>query len=260
MTETLVTSDRVERERATYDDDGVDAEFLRWYRRAGHVLQAPNTLRGEERWRAILRRAAPGADVLDVGCGRGSTSEQVLELGADYVLGVDVSESQLSAARALEQPGRLEVRAHDLHQPIDGEFDLIFGRSILHHVHYRPVVERLYEANLAPGGTLLFMEPLGTNLITRAFHRLTPKAHTPDEQPLRRDDLRWFEARFSSFELIPINYFSYPAGIASSLVLRRPDNVLMRAADRLDRALERRAPWFHHHFRQGILVVTKPQR
>lgn len=258
MSGTPAAKDRVQRERRAYDEESVDDQFLRWYRRAGHVLHSPNTLRGEERWRDILRDAASGARVLDVGCGQGFSSKGALDFGAEYVLGVDLSESQLTEARQLEIPGRLEFRSHDLHQPLDGEFGLVFGRSILHHIDYRPVIERLYEENLAPGGTLVFMEPLGTNLITRAFHRLTPSAHTPDEQPLRHDELRWFASRFPGFELVPINYVTYPAGVFSSVVLKRPDNALMRAADRLDQALERRAPGFHHHFRQGILVVRKP--
>jgi SAM-dependent methyltransferase len=259
MSRTAAPGERVERERRAYDEQSVDEQFLRWYRRAGHVLRSPNTMRGEERWRQILREAAGGGRVLDVGCGRGFSSRQALDFGAEYVLGVDLSESQLAEARKGEIPGQLEFRSHDLHQPLEGEFDLIFGRSILHHIDYRPVIDRLYTSNLAAGGTLAFMEPLGTNLITRLFHRLTPKAHTPDEQPLRLDELRWFESRFPDFELVPINYFTYPAGIVSSLLLRRPDNSLMRAADRLDRSLERRAPGFHHHFRQGILVVRKPR-
>jgi SAM-dependent methyltransferase len=258
MSGTPAAEERVERERRAYDEESVDDQFLRWYRRAGHVLRSPNTLRGEERWRGILQGAASGARVLDVGCGRGFTSKQALDFGASYVLGVDLSESQLAEAQERAIPGRLEFRSHDLHQPLDGEFGLIFGRSILHHIDYRPVIERLYEDNLAPGGTLVFMEPLGTNLITRAFHRLTPRAHTPDERPLPDDEVRWFERRFPGFELVPINYFTYPAGIFSSVLLKQPDNALMRAADRLDRALERRAPGFHHHFRQGILVVRKP--
>jgi SAM-dependent methyltransferase len=258
MSTTAAPRDRVERERRAYEELSCDAEFLHWYRRADHVFKSPNTLRAEERWREHIRAAARGGRALDVGCGRGLSSRQALDLGADYVLGVDLAESQLAEARKTAIPGRLEFARHDLHQPLDGQFDLIFGRAILHHIDYRPVIERLYQSNLAAGGMLLFMEPLGTNLITRLFHRLTPSAHTPDERPLRREELAWFEARFSSFELVPINYFTYPAGILSSLLLRWPDNALMRAADRLDRSLERRAPGFHHHFRQGILVVRKP--
>src|SRR5919201_89112 len=153
MAGTAPVSERVQRERRAYDENSVDDQFLRWYRRAGHVLRSPNTLRGEERWRALLRDAARGARALDVGCGVGWNSRQVLDFGADYVLGVDLSESQLAEARQ-------------------------------------------------------------------------------NEIPLRLDELRWFERRFANFELVPINYFTYPAGIFSSVLLKRPDNALMRAADR----------------------------
>ena len=184
----------------------------------------------------------------------------MLELGASYVLGVDVAESELAEARMHAIPGRLEFRRHDLHDPLEGHFDLIFGRAILHHIDYPAVLERVYDENLMPGGTLAFMEPLGTNLITRLFHRLVRSAHTPDERPLRRDELRWFAARFPGFELIPINYVSYPAGILSSLIFPRPENAMTRLADTVDRRLEQRFPRLHPNFRQGILMVRKPRR
>jgi SAM-dependent methyltransferase len=248
---------RSERERIAYEEDRVFEEHHRWHERVSHVLDGPNTQRGERRWEALLREAARGGRVLDIGCGRGASSRQALDYGAGYVLGVDVADSELDEARALEIPDRLEFRRHDLFQPLDGTFDLIFGRSILHHIDYRAVVRRLYDDNLAPGGTAVFMEPLGANLLTRAFHRFVHSAHTPDERPLMPDELAWFAAEFPGSELVPVNYLSYPAGIASSLVLRRPDNALMRLADRIDQRLERR-PRMAQRFRQGIIVLRKP--
>jgi hypothetical protein len=59
---------------------------------------------------------------------------------------------------------------------------------------------------------------------------------------------------------VPINYLSFPAGILSSFVFSAPDNPLMRAADRVDRALERRLPprVATAQARQLIAYVPKP--
>jgi SAM-dependent methyltransferase len=250
---------RSERDRIAYEEDRVFEEHHRWHARVSHVLDGPNTQRGERRWETLLREAARGGRVLDVGCGRGASSKQALDYGADYVLGVDIAESELEEARSLEIPGKLEFRRHDLFEPLDGTFDLIFGRAILHHIDYQTVVRRLYDDNLAAGGAMVFMEPLGANLLTRGFHRFARAAHTPDERPMMPAELEWFRDEFPESQLIPINYLSYPVGIASSLVLKDPGNALMRFADRVDQALEKR-PGLKHRFRQGIIVLRKPGR
>lgn len=252
-------STRAERERAAYDERGVAEVSERWLRRAIHVMECPNTRRAERRFEELLAGHARDGAVLDVGCGDGVMATRLHEMGARHVLGVDLSETEVAAAQAARSvPGEVEFRVADLAQPIEGTFDLVCGRSILHHIDYRPVVERLFEDNLRPGGALVFMEPLGSNLITRAFHGLVPSAHTPDEQPLTRAELRWWAEHFPGFELLPVNYLSYPVGLLSSLLIPTADNPLTRAADRIDRWIERRVPAIHHRFRQGVLVLRKP--
>jgi SAM-dependent methyltransferase len=151
----------------------------------------------------------------------------------------------------------MEFRLVDAHEPIEGVFDLVFGRSVLHHIDFRAFLARTYEENLAPGGRMAFMEPLA-HPMTLAFHRFVPSAHTPDERPLRPADLRWMHERFPRTRVVAINLLSFPAGALSSLVSKDPANAFMRAADRADRALERRerlVPFY----RQGFLVVDKPR-
>lgn len=252
------TAVRAERERRAYDEDRVWENHHRWVQRVVHVVRSPNTRRYERVWDDLAREAARGGRVLDVGCGHGISSKKLLDMGAERVLGVDVAQSAVERARELERPGRLEFRVADVAAGVEGEYDLVFGRAVIHHLDLRPTVRRLYEQNLAPGGTMMWMEPLGVNLITRAFHRLTPRSHTPDERPVSRDDLRWIASEFPGSQLIPINYFSYPAGILSSFLFRSPDNPLTRAADRVDEWIARRVPRLGEHFRQGIIVIRKP--
>jgi SAM-dependent methyltransferase len=254
---TLDAAERARREAAAYDEDRVWERNHAWNLRVPHVHGGPNTVRAEDRAGELMAEAvAGGGRALDVGCGDGRSSEAVLNLGAGYVLGIDVAPSMIEKAREIEQPGRIEFRLVDAHEPIAGEFDLVFGRSVLHHIDFRAFLERTYEQNLAPGGRMAFMEPLA-HPMTLAFHRFVPSAHTPDERPLRPADLRWMHARFPLARVVPMNLLSFPAGAVSSFVFSDADNPLTRAADRADRALER--PRLIPYYRQGFLVIDKPR-
>lgn len=256
---TNVSEGRVERERAAYDAGDVWAHSNRWHRRFPHVFSCPNTKRHERLLEDLLRSATKGKRVLELGCGDGENAARLLSFGAEYVCGVDVSNAFLARARARTQPGRLEFVNRDASQPIEGEFDAIVGRSILHHVDYRPMLRHLFTSTLRTNGTMVFMEPLGSNPLIRTYALLVPRAHTPDERSLRLDDLRWFEREFRDFELHPFNFASLPAGIVSSFLFARPDNVLLRATDAADRWLAGRWRRLDAWFRHAVLVIRKPE-
>jgi SAM-dependent methyltransferase len=250
-------SSRAEREKAAYDEQGVFERSHGWHVRFRHVFECPNTVRNEARLEERLRRGVAGGRALDIGCGDGASSEALLALGAAYVLGIDVSETFIAKARAREVPGRLEFVNGDVGAPVDGAFDVIFGRAILHHLDYRAVLERLHERNLRPGGSMIFMEPLGSNLLIRAFGAVARGAHTPDERSFDRRDLGWFRERFPRLEILPVNYLSFPAAIVSSYVFRRADNPVLRLCDRADDWLARHVRGLVPRFRQAIFVVGK---
>jgi SAM-dependent methyltransferase len=249
---------RAEREKLAYDTQGVFERSHGWHVRFKHVFECPNTARHERLLQEKLRAGVAGRRALDIGCGDGASSQALLELGAAYVRGIDISETFIARARARAQPGRLEFENRDVGQPLEGEFDVIFGRAILHHLDWRAALRRLHDANLAPGGFMAFMEPLGTSLLIRAFHLLARGAHTPDERSFMADDLRWLRQSFPGVEILPINYFSFPAAVASSLVLASADNALLRACDRADEWLARTAGFLAPRFRQATIVITKP--
>ena len=250
------SAERARRERAAYDDGGVHERSHEWHLRAHHVFEGPNTQRGEEAWAALIRRAVgDGGRVLDVGCGDGSTARLALECGAASVLGIEISERQLTSARKGEHPpGRLEFRVADAHEPIEGgPFDLVIGRSVLHHLDFREFLARVAAHNLARGGRMLWMEPLAHPLAL-AFHKLVPSAHTPDEFPLLPRDLRWIRGRFPGTRIFPINFVSFPAGVLSTRVFSSPENGLLRAADAIDCVLAR-VPALVPFARQGVIAI-----
>lgn len=70
-----------------------------------------------------------GARVLDVGCGTGATTTQLIERGAAEVVGVDLSEPMIAAARASIRDACVEFAVGDVLE-LDrvGEFDVVFSR------------------------------------------------------------------------------------------------------------------------------------
>lgn len=250
--------ERAHSEAKAYDEGRVWEVSSRWHNRVPHVILAPNTIKAEERFHALMAERAHGASVLDVGCGSGFLTAELHAMGASRVYGFDVSEGEVEKARA--HHGQLQgvtFGVHGVEAPIDGVFDLIVGRSILHHVDFHQVLPTLFERNLAPRGRMLFMEPM-SHPMTLAFHRLVRSAHTPDEWPLKPSDIAWLRTRFDA-KVIPVNLLSFPLGVFSSFFLRPlgPDNPLMRMVDRIDRSLER-STVFQALGRQGIIVIDRP--
>jgi hypothetical protein len=54
------------------------------------------------------------------------------------------------------------------------------------------------------GGTAFFVEPLDTNFLIKLYRKITPKARTADEQPLRKKDIKLIKSLFPEAE---INYY-----------------------------------------------------
>jgi SAM-dependent methyltransferase len=100
----------------------------------------------------------PGARALEVGCGNGSIAawlaERVGPRGRAVAVDLDLS---LVDVRA---PG-LELRQGDIVAgPVEpGGFDLVTARAVLHHVTDVEAAIRNLAASLAPGGSILLIEP-----------------------------------------------------------------------------------------------------
>lgn len=116
----------------------------------------------------------------------------------------------------------------------------------------------MYAQNLKPGGFMIFWELLGSDWMIKAYHALAQGLHSEDERPFERRDLRWLRSHFVDFTLVPVNYTSLPLGVVSSFTFRQPDNFLLRAADRFDRALASKAPFLAPNFRNAVFLIRKP--
>lgn len=90
----------------------------------------------------------PGERILDLGCGDGALTERLAAMGCT-VVGVDISESLLAAARKRG----LDVRYADARDlPFKNEFDAVFSNAVLHWVTEPERAARSIRAALKPGG------------------------------------------------------------------------------------------------------------
>jgi SAM-dependent methyltransferase len=102
--------------------------------------------------------AGPGARTLEVGCGNGSISawlaDRVAPGGQAVAFDLELSLVEVNAPR-------LELRQGDIVAgPVDpGTFDLVTARAVLHHVTDAEAAIRNLVASVAPGGSILLIEP-----------------------------------------------------------------------------------------------------
>jgi SAM-dependent methyltransferase len=253
-------SERGGRERAAYDDeDSFKYRNRRLHRCLAHVRQSPAAQRARRRLRDLVLAEGRHGPVLEIGCGVGSESAFLVTNGAVRVDALDVSEEMIATARAQHgADARLNFKLHDIHVGWEGAYRAIFGRAVLHHLDYRAILPRLFAENLVPGGVMAFLEPLGGNPLMRLYWRLTPQLHSADERPFLRQDIAWMERTLGPVEVMPIDLFQAPATVLSSWLFRRPNNVLTRAADRVDRAVTERLPAARFQARSGLIILRKP--
>lgn len=239
---------RVERERAAHTDDDVLGNSVRLKDRFAHIWAYPGLRRLLAAFDAYAADVE-GKRVLDFGCGRGERSVDFLAHGAQ-VDGIDISPVYIAKAEAAAlaagySPDRFAFVAGDAHTTPypDATFDLVIGDGILHHLDLDVALAEVHRV-LKPGGRAIFREPLLDNPFLKLFRRLTPKARTEDERPLSAADLRAIERSGRwRVESLYCGLLSAPTAVFTSVVLRPyPNNVLLRAADRVERALhDRRA-------------------
>jgi len=149
-----------------------------------------------------------GSQVLDLGCGIGIQSCQLMSLGAE-VWALDVSLVAMKVVRTRAEVSRLAARlrpvvgsAEELPFPCD-LFDVVFGCGVLHHIDVSRVAKEVKRV-LKPSGMGLFSEPLGINPVLQfareRLPHLGPK-ESPGGRALIRADLQTLRRTFASVEI-----------------------------------------------------------
>ncbi len=244
---------RIEREKEFHDESYGERKRVpleRYY----SVTEASQAY-----YRRFLLSRAPGARLLEYGCGRGEWACELARNGAE-VTGIDLSDTALDMAR--EAAARENLRVHfevmnaeALTFP-DGSFDIICGTGILHHLDLDKAYAELART-LKPGGRAIFLEPLGHNPLLNLFRRLTPKLRTVDEHPFRREDfavaLRYFDSLTPRFFHLS-SMLAYPF---KSLPLFTP---VLKMLDALDRGIFALLPFIRMHAWIVVFQLDGPKR
>ena len=117
-----------------------------------------------------LNSLAKNSDILDYGCGTGPTIEKVIN-----------------------------------YNPKKITFDLVYGLGILHHLEFSKCMDEISRI-LKTNGSLLFIEPLGTNPIINLYRFVTPGSRSKDEHPLTFKDFDLIKEKFKN---VSIKYYGF---------------------------------------------------
>ena len=242
---------RVDRERYAHTEKDVMAEHNKIKHRFPHVDQYPSRKRLDGLYKELMRNIS-GLTVLDYGCGRGDMTREYLQNGAAKVAAIDISpvyvaDGEENVRRAGFAEDRFSFQVMDAHKMTfpDNSFDIVAGWSILHHLDPDTAMNEIHRV-LKPGGRVLLWEPLADHPLLKLFRWFTPQARTEDELPFTGEAIRRIIGhRQWRSELGYCGIIEAPVAMCTSLLMKnRPDNSLIRLADRIE-------TWTHE---KGILL------
>ena len=243
-----------EREQAFHDHaftDSIRAPVWGFYKVTGSSREAFREM--------LLAEGLSGKHVLEFGSG--AAAQAFFLSGHDArVTGIDISPVAVEQGRrraAEERLGdQIDFRVMDAEHLdfADQTFDLVCGSAVLHHLDLSlayPEIARV----LRPGGSAVFVEPLGHNPLINAYRRRTPSLRTVDEHPLLLADLE--QAR-EQFRAVDARYFHLSSLAAIPIRRRQRFRSIVAALERLDRGLFRMAPGLQKHAWMVVLRMSDP--
>ncbi len=157
-----------------------------------------------------------GKTLLEIGCGAGHNSMYWAQQGA-MVTAIDISEQgvqntmELFERYNLSNARALTYDAFEIDQL--GQFDLVFGSMILHHLEPFDQFVDVLARSMAPGGKAFFWE---NNAMSRllvwcrehlAGRLWIPKYSDPDEFPLTPQEVDLLKKRFVVDNDYPVFFF-----------------------------------------------------
>ena len=152
-----------------------------------------------------------GKRVLDLGCGYGNNCKKAIELGASYVLGLDISKNMINLANKTNKDNNIEYQVlamEDIDQ-IKEKFDVVISSLAFHYVeNYDKLLKDIYRL-LNKDGELIFSQehPLTTGTILTEATNFKSKVKFGDKEYKIISDYNtngprtatWFEASYTKY-------------------------------------------------------------
>ncbi len=135
-----------------------DPKFFEGYSRLPRSESGLSAVYEWPAFQRLLPASLRGARVLDLGCGFGYVAREARVRGARHVIGVDLSERMLAAARAVTHDDGIEYvhAALEDYAPEAGAFDLVVSSLALHYIADYSALVRKVAACLVDGGRFAF--------------------------------------------------------------------------------------------------------
>ncbi len=173
-------------------------------------------LRWKRRVEMLKENLEPGTKVLELGCGTGYFTRELVDTGAE-ITAIDISPDLLEVARSEIQAGNVEFIVDNAYEISfeDETFDHVIGSSVLHHLEINQALAEIYRV-LKPGGRIAFTEPNMMNpqiALQKNIPVLKRKmGDSPDETAFFRGQMiKLLRASgFSSIRVVPFD-FLHPA-------------------------------------------------
>lgn len=157
----------------------------------------------------FLKDHSKGSEILDYGCGIGSSAQKVVNFNPKKITGIDISEVSIDKAKDKAKQLKVDIdyKVDNCEKTIFSNncFDLVYGAGILHHLQIEKCFDEIHRI-LKPGGRLTFIEPLGTNPLINLYRKLTPKSRSVDEHPFVEKDFKYINEKFNN---VRIKYYGF---------------------------------------------------
>jgi SAM-dependent methyltransferase len=244
----------IQREQAFHDQRFADPSI-----RAGKVQKFYQITHNIQRHyhRLLYAKRVHSTRFMEYGCGVKNAANELAKHG-NPVLAIDISHTALKTTRErvdAEGISNLTFSQMNAEQLAvqDNSLDVICGTGILHHLDMEQSLSQITRS-LRPGGTAIFIEPLGNNTFINLYRRLTPAIRSQDEHPLLEADLALLQRYFRRVNLhffylttlLAIPFSGWPGSVLLVNILDLVDKILF-----LVPALRRQA-W------QVLIEVSEP--
>lgn len=175
---------------------------------------------GKLRWKRrvgmLKNKLEAGSKVLELGCGTGYFTRELVDTGA-HIIAIDISSDLLEEACKEVKASNIEFmvdNAYKMSFP-DDSFDHVVGSSVLHHLEIHKALSEIYRV-LKPGGHIAFTEPNMMNPQISLQKNIPSIKRRMGDSPDETAFFKWQikrllrKAGFTSIQVIPFD-FLHPA-------------------------------------------------